>query len=372
MKTKICYIISDVDESHQLEAMAKFISGMEYEVSVILINKAKPKLFEVFEKYGLPVKFIKYSGKKDIFFIFYQIYKILGEIKPDIVHTHLFYATFAGMMAAKARGIRRRIQSRHHSNGAHVYYPHTVKYEKFCNYLSSHISAITNTVADVLIKMEQVNPSKITVINYGFNFDEYITEDSAVEKIRQKYSLSSGKPIIGVISRYDHWKGIQYIIPAFHELLKEYPDAKLVLANARGNYENEVNQLLDSYLTKANHITIPFESDIYSLYKTFDILVHVPISPEFEAFGQVYVEALAMKIPSIFTLSGIANDFVENKKNAIVVPYCDSESIFKAMKILLENRDLCGQITEQGRLDVLERYSIEKMVKDLDILYAKL
>lgn len=372
MKKKICYIISEVDESHQLEAMVKFISNLEYEISVILINNHKPRLFDVFKEQNLDVRFIKFSSKKDIIFIFYKIYILLGEIKPDIVHTHLFYATVAGLLAAKTRGIKNRIHTRHHSNGAHVYYPSAVRYDKFCNYLSSHLIAISENVANILINKEHVSASKISIINHGFDFETFSVEESAVEKIKAKYSLDSHQPVIGVISRYDHWKGVQYIIPAFYKLLNDYPNAKLVLANARGNYANEINKLLNEYLPEQSFTAIPFERDIFPLYKNFDIFVHVPISPEFEAYGQVYVEALAMQIPSIFTLSGIANDFIKDKKNALIVPYCDSESIYTAITTLLDNFDMREQITKQGKADVLNRFDIRKMAKELDMLYRKI
>ena len=41
----------------------------------------------------------------------------------------------------------------------------------------------------------------------------------------------------------------------------------------------------------------------------------MPINSECEAFGQVYIESLALKKPSNFTKSGIGSEFLEHKKN---------------------------------------------------------
>ena len=64
---------------------------------------------------------------------------------------------------------------------------------------------------------------------------------------------------------------------------------------------------------------IVYETDMPALYKTFDVFVHVPVEPHFESFGQVYVEAMASGIPSVFTLAGAATEFVRDGENALVV-----------------------------------------------------
>ncbi len=44
--------------------------------------------------------------------------------------------------------------------------------------------------------------------------------------------------------------------------------------------------------------------------------MHVTIGKHYEAFGQIYVEALAAGIPSVFTLTGIAPEIIEHEHNA--------------------------------------------------------
>ena len=63
-------------------------------------------------------------------------------------------------------------------------------------------------------------------------------------------------------------------------------------------------------LPQNSYCVIPFEKDLFSLYQLFDVYVHTPINPTLEAFGQTYVEALAAGIPSVFTMSGVAPQFV--------------------------------------------------------------
>jgi len=117
---------------------------------------------------------------------------------------------------------------------------------------------------------------------------------------------------------------------------------------------------------------IQFEKRVIELYSNFDIFVHVPVDRDSEAFGLIYVEALAMKVPSVFTLSGVANDFIEDKVNALVVLHNDSEAIFTAMRLFLENSELRQKIVEKGRADACELFQAEKMAAKFDALYASM
>ena len=164
-------------------------------------------------------------------------------------------------------------------------------------------------------------------------------------------------------------KGIQYTIEAFKKLLKKFPDALLILANAYGAYKGEIMHKLKS-IPEENYRIIPFEKDLFSLYRLFDVFVHVPINKNIEAFGQTYVEALASGVPSVFTLSGIAREFVRHKQNAMVVPFRDSESIYCAITEILQNVAIRENIVKNGFVSV-NRFSLDNMIEKLERLYLE-
>jgi glycosyltransferase involved in cell wall biosynthesis len=165
-----------------------------------------------------------------------------------------------------------------------------------------------------------------------------------------------------------HWKGIQYIIPAFEKLLTIYPNAKLLLANAQGDYKSELQKLLQK-IPSDNYIEIPFEANISALYHLFDVYVHTPIDAQLEAFGQTYVEALAAGTPSIFTLSGVASEFIEHEKNALVVPFQNSEAIFEAMEKILKDEKLKNQLKINGFSSIQHKFNLEHFIQKLEKLY---
>lgn len=370
MKKKICYIVSDIDTSHLIDANIRFLDSAKYEITTVFVSEKVPALFETLEADGYAVKYYKCRGKIDLPALTLKLAALFGEIKPDIVHTHLFHATAAGLTAARLKGIRNRIHTRHHSVEAHLYHPHAVYYDKYFNRISTGIVAITDLVAEGLIEREGVLPEKVTVIKHGFDWKYFDDARRSDSDLREKYNLNGAFPVVGVISRHIHWKGVQYIIPAFAKLQEKYPNAKLVLANAIGSYKPEIMKML-AEIEPESYRLIEFERSVFELYKTFDVFVHVPIGKHNEAFGQIYVEALAMGVPSIFTLSGVASAFIKDKFNALVVPFEDSDAIYAALLSVMENDELKKTLIKNGEASARENFHISRMIAGLDRLYEQ-
>ena len=123
-------------------------------------------------------------------------------------------------------------------------------------------------------------------------------------------------------------------------------------------------------MPREKYVEIDFESDIVALYKCFDIFIHVPINEKIEAFGQIYVEALAAGIPSVFTLSGVATEFIRNNENALVVDYKSEDQIYNALKTLLDNPKLCDSIVANGKKGLNKLFTIDRMINKLEVIYT--
>ncbi len=370
MTTKVTYILSNIDKAIAFEWIIDYINKEKIELSFISIGKNENTILNVFCKdHKIPFYHVAYHSKKDIATATIKVFNLLRKTKPNVIHAHLFEAGLIGITAAYFARIEKRIYTRHYATQHHEYAPSGVKYDKIINKLSTDIIAISKNVEDVLINMESVHPNKITLIHHGFLLNEFSNvNEERINKLKEKYNIQD-KFVVGVVSRYLHLKGIQYIIPAFKKTLEIQPNAHLVLANAKGEYKNEVKILLNT-LPKNTYTEIEFEADNAALFKSFDVFLHVPINPKIEAFGQIYVEALAAGIPSIFTLSGVATEFIENKKNAIVVDFNSSNAIYEAIIELIKNNNLKNKIIENGKKDIEQYFSLSLMITKLEKIYT--
>ncbi|MBB6460748.1 glycosyltransferase family 4 protein [Flammeovirga kamogawensis] len=362
----ILYIISDIDKAIAFELIAEKFSN---DISFIILNKRKGYLDNYLLRNNVRCYSLTLMSKKDYPLLFLKILILLFRIRPKVVHTHLRDANFLGLVSAWLLRIRKRIYTRHSSTFNKDLYPKSVKYDKLCNYLATDVVAISQNVKEVLLE-EGCSKEKINLIHHGFDLDAFTkVNEKDVTLLKKKYDIPHDSIVIGVIARYLKLKGHIYIIEAFKKLRQENPNFLLVLANTSGQDKNTIQNLLKSKLDEGSYVEIAFENNLFALYKCFDFYIHTPINKEIEAFGQTYVEALAAGIPSIFTLSGIAPEFIKDKQNALVVPFCDSDAIYNAMKNYLRNNKLQKTIITNGIIDVKAYFSLNLFFEKLNSLY---
>jgi glycosyltransferase involved in cell wall biosynthesis len=366
---RVCYVISFVNKALAFELIAETIRKDQIELSFVLLNDEETDFEKFLKEGGFKVIRINYRNKLQLVPAILKTAFYLIRNKIDVVHAHLYDGSLVGLCAATLARTKKRIHTRHHSSYHHDYFPKAVKVDKFHNMLSTHIVAISNNVKNVLVEMDKADASKITVIYHGFKLDEFKSvPQHRIDKLRSTYNPGNDGPVIGVISRYLKLKGIEYTIEAFSQLLMEFPNARLILANASGADQDTIRKRL-GLVPKKNYVEIEFENDLYALYKLFDIFVHVPIDEKCEAFGQIYVESLASGIPSIFTLSGIAPEFVVDEKNAMVAGYKSAASILENMRKLLTDEPLRKRLILNGYADVKEKFDHRKTTLLLEELY---
>ena len=365
---KLIYIVSDVGKALAFEWLAHRLKS-RFELTFILIGNSGSELQKFLDASGVRCIIVDDNTSPSLIRKWIRLFSILAKLRPDIVHTHLWRANLLGLSAAWLLRTKKRVLTRHHAMLHYVEYPSGRKWDRLCNFLATDVIAISQNVSEILIERDGISPSKVHLIHHGFDFN-YLShiEADRVAALRTRYGISeAGRPVIGVVSRYLKLKGIQYIIPAFRKLLDSYPTAQLVLANAHGDYAPEIKNLLTT-LPSGSFVEVLYENDLAALFRLFDLYVHAPVDRRSEAFGQTYVEALAIGVPSIFTLSGIAPEFIVHDYNALVVPFLDASAIYNAFLRILAEPELADRLIANGKSSV-SSFSIDKMTNLLIDLY---
>ena len=368
---RIIYILSKIDSAKQFELVAEGLRADGLEIEFILLNSRKSPIEGFLKSKNFSVVRLHLTGKLSLLLSFVSLLGIFLIRRPRIVHTHLMEANLAGLAAAWLTCVPMRVYTRHHSIIHHQLYPEAVKWDRFCNWLSTHIVAPSETIANVLKIRERVDGKKIFLIHHGFDLDSFRdVADTRISTVREQYGIFEEKgPVIGCVARYTEWKGVQFIVKAFQEILQTYPHALLVLCNAQGDYRATIKELL-AKLPSHSFLEIPFEEDMPALYKCFNIFVHAPTGPEDEAFGQIYVEAMAAGVPTVFTMSGVANEIARDRYNTMVVDYKDAEGIARSIDFLLSNLKDANGLTFNAANTIDDNFSMSRMRAKLISLYS--
>lgn len=365
--SKICFIVSYVEKSLPLEWVVKRLVG-KYELTFVVLNPKPSAMKGFLEANDVHYVHVFYRGKGTFLSALWQVMRVFRRERFGVVHAHLFDATLIGLTAAWLTGIEKRIYTRHNSTYHQKYFPRSVILDRWANRMATHIISISQAT-DYALAAENAPLGKIRKVPHGFDFSEFLrTDRHLVSKVQEKWAIPDAHPRIGVVARQIEWKGVQFAVTAFRQLLDHFPQAILILANANGPYASAIRKLLDG-IPRGHVVEIPFEEDIASVYRLMDVFVHVPIDPYCEAFGQTYIEAWSMGLPSVITVSGIAVEVARHKENAWIVNYQQSQDIVEGIRALLSDPELGRRLSSRAYGDVINRFAIDNVMPLLEKVY---
>lgn len=361
---KIAIVVSNIDRWMTFEWIADRLKE-KHDVHWFLLNPGESYFEDYLTDKEIPFTRINYAGKSQILTRVFALKSALRDFRADIIHCHFLDANIIGLLAGFLAGIKKRIYTRHHSVFHLRYHKKGKLYDRLSNWLSTDIIAISGSVASILRDDEGVPAKKIQLLHHGFELKLF--DNPSESNFKERYGIGVDKKIVGVISRYIHWKGVKYIVRAFREFYANHPESMLVLLNARGPDEQEIKKEL-KLLEKGSFIEIPFEKNITEVFRQFHVFVHAPIDEEVEAFGQVYIEALASGVPCVFTKSGIANDIIEHEQNALVADFRDAKSIKDSMIRLWDDIPLRERLNFNGK-ETVKAFGIDDFCEKLNTIY---
>ena len=353
-------VFSDVNSSPQLIAILQKLHSAGSTFRVILIGDSKVIIGQQIRALEWNLRVISKRGKLASILHLFLICEEIIRNRPKVLFASGQFATAIGMFSARLLNTPRRIFIRHHSNFHHKYNMRFgILLDKIANHFSTEIVAVSTVVKNILISVESVKPQKVRLIYNGIELEKFrnvnLNNMMAINGHNNERNLFN----IGVISRLTELKGVKYIAQAFVKLHTEFPDTFLHIAGAFSDSYSEVSKILstigqDSYIIERENTDIP------GFFRNLNVFVHVPVGIQDEAFGIVYIEALASGVECIFTQSGVLNELDDAQKYLTIVNPQDCEAIYSNLrKILLGISASRAPIPEVW----INQFSLEKVAK---------
>lgn len=368
----VLWVVSDIGRARAFEWIAERSrrwNGLELDF-IFLGAPGNPTARRIADAGGRVTE-LPLRGKADWPRTLVALTRAMRRRRPAVVHTHLFQANVLGLTAARLAGVPHRMYTRHHSTLHHTYHPKGVYWDRYCNATAHRIVSISGAVTKVLVEREAVSPSKLAHIPHGFDLAAFAAPDpERAARFRARHGVPRDARVVGLSSRYLELKGVEYAVRAFRGVHASLPDTHLLLLNATGPHAPVVRRVLAT-LAPGSYTEVEFDEDLAAAYGAMACFVHVPVTPDVEAFGQVYVEALAAGVPSVFTLSGIAPACVRDGHNALVVPHRDAAAIEAALIRLLTDAPLCDRLRRDAPASVRDSFGVDRMTDALRDLYLE-
>lgn len=178
-----------------------------------------------------------------------------------------------------------------------------------------------------------------------------IPHEAAVESFKDQFALH-GKTVFFTVARLVKRKGIDLVIDAMREVVKQNANVVYVVA---GNGP-EVGHLHEQVKTHGLQNSVRFigpisEEDKAIWYSVADCFV-MPTrntDPDIEGFGIVYIEAAQHGIPSIASAAGGAQEAVLHNRTGLVIPPEDHEALIAALIAMANDGGYREQLGRQAQ-----------------------
>lgn len=218
----------------------------------------------------------------------------------------------------------------------------------------------------------QEESGKSVVVYVSSDFHERLTrvDEGRLAEARARWGLKPTDTVVGFMGRLVRDKGPQDLLSAVRLLHDEYPDLKLMLVGTgkgqEGDIEPEMRQLVDEQ-GLAHVIMTGYQTDESLYYNLFDIFVLS--TREDEPFATSVVQAMMARKPVVATATGGTPEIVFDGETGLLVPPADARSLAKAIRTLLENRELAGRIASAGHEHALRNYRQDAITRRVEQLY---
>lgn len=348
-KYEVVLSISQTTRSPQLLEVMKCFKQNNIRQHVFIMADSDYPLLAYIKALNISHQILPTTSRFGLIRLAIPIFMNLIVHRPRTLITSGQYATLVSIPVALLLRIKNRIHIRHHSNFHHkANMRRGFVFDKLINSFSTQIVAVSRVVSDILVQKESVPENKIIIIHNGVDLVNFRSEN--------RPSRHKGSPFkVGVISRLTELKGVEYTASAFKEFNSKYPNSYLHIVGAPADSSLNVQNILlkipsDKYQIESINWDMP------GFLSSIDVFVHVPLEPDDEAFGLVYIEALVSGVPAIFTISGVLNELDSPDRFFSVVPSRDSNAIFQKLE------DLYLQNTVHSEIPVewLNQFSLEK------------
>ena len=284
--------------------------------------------------------------------------RLTRRLKPDIAHAVMeSYAGLAlGLVKFFYSGAARilTLQSGDLDDGRKQAVFYIRFFWKFIHRAPDHITAISTALAARAGRLG-VNRDKITVIPNGVDFSELPMPQP--EK-------TAGRVIC--VGRLSWEKGHVYLLKAWPEVRREFPDARLILVGEgpeRGKIEDIIKQngLGDSVALSGN---LGHDRVLEEISRS-EVFVCPSLA---EGLGIVFIEAQACGVPVIGTRVGGIPDVIRDGENGLLVEPEDPAAIAAAVIKLLKDKELAGRLRARA-LETVKKYDWRNIIAQIDVLY---
>ena len=294
--------------------------------------------------------------------VIWRLIRLLRQRRIQILCTNMDKELRFGGVAAKLAGGVTVIPSRE------VDYPlkNKLRYRFTYNFLADYVLANSfSTKRTLLQEAPWLNPNRIAVVYKGIDPEPYLERPEESASLRRELGIPLEAPVIGFVGQIIERKGIPDLVQCIPPVVQQVPQAKFLFVGEGALKEFLLSKTRE--LGVAEHVVYAgFRQDIPVVMKALTVLVLPSIV---EGFGYVLIEAMAAGKPVVATNVSSIPEIVRHNESGLLVEIHNQQQLAAALVALLQNEGMAKGMGQKGREIVLENFTLERMIAQLEALF---
>jgi glycosyltransferase involved in cell wall biosynthesis len=358
------------------------LASRGYETTLVAgsLARGEGSMSHVVDQLGVPVVDLpdlhrEISPLRDLRAAF-RLAALIRRVRPEILHTHTAKAGAIGRVAALlSAGTRPPIV-------VHTFHGHVLRgyfdplrthvfrrLERSLARSATALVAVSPEVRDDLVELGVAPREKFTVIRLGIELDERVGSGAnGRAETRRLLGIPPDRFTVGWIGRMTGVKRTDDVLLVLQSLRERGVDACLCMVGD-GPDRDDVEERAHELGIARDCLFLGYQEDVAPFYAALDTLV-LPSGNEGTPVSAI--EALASGRPVVATRVGGVPDVVRDGEDGFLVEPGDVEGMAGRLALLAADPDLCRSMGDAGRARVLARYSVRRLIDDVDLLYRSL
>ena len=366
-KLSVFHLVEDLKTGGAERVIADIVEGLDrkrFEARVWCLTRGGETADELLEK-GVEVRILgiwSYHNPLNII----RLSRLLKKEKPDIVHTHGYFASVIGRLAAKKAGLPIIITHVHSTYWE--YKKRHLLIERYLSRCTHRIICCSEAVKNFVTGHEKIKEDKTVVIYNGVDEERFLPVQDP-SPVRARLGIDRESPVVGTVSSLTPHKGQKYLIQAAAKIREKYPATRFLIVGDGPLRQSLEEQALGLSL-QSSLIFTGARRDIPDLLSLMDIFV-LPSSSR-EGLGIAIIEAMAMEKPTVATDIGGIPEVVQDGETGLLVRPGDSAALAKAIIELIDNPDRAKAMGKKGRNRFAQKFTRKTMLSKIEDLYLGL
>jgi len=303
-----------------------------------------------------------------------RLLRVLGEFRPDVVHTHSAKAGILGRMAASRLGVPAIVHGVH---GAplHPYQSPPARWliraaERWAAAKCHAFVSVADAMTELMVEAKVAPREKFVTVYSGMEVEPFLESAQHRDRVRQELGYGPQHVVIGKVARLFHLKGHEYVIQAARQVVDAAPHARFLLVGD-GILRDQLQRGIAA-AGLADHFQLTglvAPERIPPLLAAMDVVVHASLR---EGLARVLPQALIAGRPVVsYDVDG-AREVVLPGQTGFLLPPQSVQEMAEALTQLACDAALRERLGAEGRRRFTDQFRHEQMTAQLRGLYEKL